>query len=418
MNHHHPVSLRSFGAVVFVFFFAILLASCSKQNTANNVPVVPNPDPGNTPINSPIPKSAGTFIVPAGNPMNDPKTPARIELGRHLFFDRALSVDGSTSCGSCHNPGSGFADPRGMATSFGFGGRQGTRNAPALANVAYNIHYTWDGKFNTLEDHALAPIFNNIEMANNFSATGADPITSGYYHSDPGANDTLFLFGRIDGRQARTQQADPNSSKVDIAGKTYYTLMMDAWGTSTYSLDLIQKSIACFERTFISTQSTFDRFNNGDPTAYKYNPEALHGFQLFTDVQRTNCVGCHSGYNFSDQQFHNNGLAVVPTVNGRIDSGRVGISKDMNDAFKFRTPSLRNVALSAPYMHDGRKKTLDEVMAFYKNGGDKNVSNKDPMLRPSLNLNDQDISDIIEFLKTLTDPKFTMNTAFLSPWSN
>jgi len=418
MKNHHLASLQSFCRVGFVFFVAALFASCTKQNAVETTPVVPTPDPGTTPINSPIPKSAGMFIVPANNPMNDPKTPARIELGRHLFFDKALSVDGSTSCASCHNPGMGFSDPRGMATSIGFEGRQGTRNAPALANVAYNTFYTWDGKFQTLEDHALAPIFNNIEMANNFSATGADPISTGYYHSDPGANDTLFLFGRIDGRQARTQVADPNSTKTDINGKNYYALLQAAWGSSTFSLDIIQKSIACFERTFISTQSTFDRFNTGDPSAYKYNPEALHGFQLFTDVQRTNCIGCHSGYNFTDQQFHNNGLAPRTTINGKIDSGRVGISKDPNDAFKFRTPSLRNVALSAPYMHDGRLQTLEDVMAFYKTGGNSGAPNRDPKIKPSLNLNDQDVADIIEFLKTLSDPKFTTNSAYVSPWSN
>jgi cytochrome c peroxidase len=415
MKNHHLVSLRSFCAIVSVFLFAGLLGGCTKESSAPVATTVPVVGPGNTPIVSPIPKSQGTFIVPANNPM----TAAKIELGKHFFFDRAMSVDASVSCGTCHSPSIGFADPRGFSTSVGFLDRQGTRNSPALANVAYFKEITWDGKFTTLEDHALAPIFNNIEMANNFSASGTSPIETGYYHSDPGANDTLFLFGRLDGlNTGRTHAADPNSKKRDLNGKTYYQLMMDAWGTATYSLDMIQKSIACFERTFISSQTTFDMYNNGQTEVYKYNPEALHGFQLFIDTQKTNCIGCHSGYNFTDQEFHNNGLAIEQTFNNKFDSGRVGISKQYADAFKFRTPSLRNVALTGPYMHDGRFKTLDDVLAFYKRGGDKNAPNKDAKLQSSLNLNDQDISDIIEFLKTLSDPKFTANPAFLSPWAN
>src|SRR5207302_6615586 len=128
------------------------------------------------PINIQNPTAPGDMIVPADNPMTDPKFQARVELGRRLFWDNALSVDGSTSCGSCHNPGASFADARTVgATSFGFRQREGTRNAPGLANIGYNTVIAWDGKFNTLEEQALAPIFNNVEMGNNFSATGNDP---------------------------------------------------------------------------------------------------------------------------------------------------------------------------------------------------------------------------------------------------
>ena len=346
-------------------------------------------------------------------PADNPSTAAKIELGKHLFFDKALSVDGSTSCASCHSPAQGFSDPRGMNTSMGFGNRMGTRNAPALANIGYNTVITWDGKFKSLEEHALAPIFNNIEMGNNFSSSGKDPISSGYYHSDPGANDTLFLFGRVDGHQDRIHQADPNSTKRDSKGKNYYELLQAAWQTSTFSMDIIAKSIACYERTFISTKSKFDQYNNGDLSVFKYNPEALHGMQLFVDVNGANCISCHSGYNFTDQQFHNNGLV----AGQRNDSGRSVISKNTGDTYKFKTPSLRNVALSGPYMHDGRLRTLNDVMAFYRAGGNPNVSNKDSKIKP-LNLSDQDVSDIIEFLKTLTDEKFTSNPSFTSPWDN
>jgi len=400
-------------------FLVVFLASCKQDSgTLVNPPVGSGNPGGNQPGVSPIPKTPGTIVSPANNPVDDPKFAARVELGRHLFYDPAFAVDGSTSCASCHSPGAGFSDPRSNeATSMGFQNRMGTRNAPALANIGYYIAITWDGKFKTLEDHALAPIFNNIEMGNNFSATGNDPITTGYYHSDPGANDTLFLFARLDGSNTRNHGlTDQNSTKRDKNGNNYYALLNNAWGTSTFSLDLIQKSIACFERTFVSTQSTFDRYNKGDVSVFKYNPEAIHGFQLFTDTAKANCIGCHNGYNFTDQKFHNNGLYTMASpITQKYDSGRVGISKDPADAFKFRTPGLRNVALSAPYMHDGRKTTLADVLDFYNRGGDPGVTNKDSKIK-KLNLTDQDMSDIIEFLKTLSDPQFTSNGAYANPW--
>lgn len=403
----HPISILRFSSIVGIAC-AMTLSGCKTESVNDNPTAIKTEDPA--PISTQIPKTPGMMIVPADNPMSD----AKVELGRHLFFDKAMSVDNSTSCSSCHSPSVGLCDPTGLATSLGFGARVGTRNAPALANIGYFTSITWDGKFNTLEEHALAPIFNNIEMGNNFSSTGVDPISTGYYHSDPGSNDTLFLFGRIDGKKSRIHDVDQYSKKTDLSGKNYYTLLHDAWNTTTLSMEIIAKSLAAYERTFISTGSKFDRYNNGDKEVLKYNPQAVHGLQLFMDVNGANCIGCHSGYNFTDQQFHNNGL--VP-AGQRIDSGRIGISKNSADLFKFRTPSLRNVALSAPYMHDGRLKSLDAVMAFYKNGGDQNAQNKDLKIKP-LTLSDQDVADIIEFLKTLTDQKFTTEKTFIDPWGN
>jgi len=397
MKNIHVPSLRRYG--VLVIAFAFLLTSCKQGSDAASPASTTTPDDPVT-VNPSIPNNPGMIVYPPDNP----STAAKIELGKHLFFDKSLSVDNSTSCASCHTPGDGFADSRGLSTSQGFSRRMGTRNAPALANVAYRSVITWDGKFKTLEEHALAPMFNNIEMGNNFSSTGADPVTSGYYHSDVGQNDTNFLFKRLSGRGK------------DAVGKTYADLFIAAWGSSAVgptgvSLDHLAKSIASFERTFISTGSTFDRYNKGDRSAYKFNPKALHGFQLFTDPQKANCIGCHSGYDFTDQQFHNNGIG----AGVKDDSGRSDITHNVADAYKFRTPPLRNVALSAPYMHDGRLKTLQDVMAFYNNGGKANVINKDPKIRP-LNLSGDDISDIIEFLKTLTDESFTTNSTFNNPW--
>jgi len=373
----------------------LALASCAKQDAMIDPGVASNPG------NPQIPKSPGTIITPADNSMSDPKFAARVELGKHLFFDKQISVDGSTSCSSCHDPSIGFADLRGLATSMGFSQRMGTRNAPTLTNVAYNTIFTWDGRFPTLEQHAPGPIFNQLEMGNNFTTSVQDTVPSGY-NSGPGPNDTLFLFKRLNGRGN------------DNTGKNYPQLFIAAWGDTQISMDRIAKSIASFERTFISTNSTFDRFNTGDQSAYKYNPQALHGFQLFTDANGANCVGCHSGYNFTDQQFHNNGIG----IGSDRDSGRMNITKKASDIFAFKTPSLRNVALTAPYMHDGRFKTLKDVLNNYNLGGTvPTVVNKDSKIHP-LNLSDADMSDIIAFLQTLTDDKFTVNPNFANPWNN
>jgi cytochrome c peroxidase len=373
------------------FVMALALSSCKQDavETANN----------GTPGISPIPKSPGTIIVPADNQTNA----AKIELGRHLFFDKELSVGNNdqqkVSCGSCHDPNAGFSDLRGTATSMGFNGHMGTRNAPSLANVAYNTFFTWDGRFKSLEEHAPGPIFNSLEMGNNFSKTAKDTVPSGY-HSDPGNNDTLFLFKRLNGH-------DP-----DALGKTYPDLFIAAWGDGTISMDRIAKSIAQFERTFISTQSTFDKYNNGDQSAYKYNVKAEHGFQLFIDKQKANCISCHSGYNFTDQQFHNNGIGVGKDQ----DEGRTSITKNDADKYKFKTPSLRNVALSGPYMHDGRFQTLEEVLEHYNAGGTNSTTTQDSHIKP-LNLSAEDMADIIAFLGTLSDDRFTLNNAFVNPWN-
>jgi cytochrome c peroxidase len=369
-------------------------SGCSKEN-----PVAPElvMNPGN----SPIPTSAGIMVVPSDNSMSDPNFAARAELGRHLFFDKSLSVDGSTSCGSCHEPTIGFADPRRLATSMGFEQQMGTRNAPTLTNVAYNSFLTWDGRFPSLEKHAPGPIFNSLEMGNNFSRTfspQSDTVSSGY-HSAPGGNDTSFLFKRLNGKGS------------DMAGIAYPRLFQAAWGTTKISLDLIAKSIACFERTIVSTNSTFDQFNTGKSGMTQ---SQLHGFQLFTDTKNANCIGCHSGYNFTDQQFHNNGIGIGKDS----DSGRTNITKKSEDLYMFKTPSLRNVASTGPYMHDGRFTTLQQVLKNYNQGGmDPYSLNKDSKIHP-LGLSDADISDIIDFLGTLSDKGFTNNTAFLSPWAN
>lgn len=414
MYINYVPSLRRNGAVVLVVAFAFLLASC-KQDAPGTAPVSITPD-NPTPVNISIPKAPTAIVFPVDNPQTD----AKVELGRHLFFDKQMSVDGSTSCGSCHQVQHGFSDV--FPTSMGMQGQHGTRNAPALANIAYNTAFTWDGRFESLEKHAPGPIFNSLEMGNNFTndPRAQDSVPSGY-NSKPGSNDTLFLFKRLGGDPSLTQRKDVN-------GNSYYDLINKAWGPVevttdggntwntkvTFTLDIIAKSIAAYERTFISTQSDFDKFNNGDQSIYKYNPEALHGLKLFTDVNGANCVSCHSGYNFTDQQYHDNGIG----INQQGDKGRFTVTKNQSDVGKFKTPSLRNVALTAPYMHDGHFTSLELVLKNYNSGG-VHSANQDVKIK-SLNLSDQDMADIIEFLKTLTDNNFVTDRGnkFGNPWGN
>jgi cytochrome c peroxidase len=401
MNKNPHSSLRLTGVVLSTVILVTFLASCAKQDIGTPAVNTTQIDP----VIKTIPKSPGQMNIPADNPM----TEANIDLGRHLFFDTKLSVDGrSVACASCHQVSNGFADV--LSTSIGMNGQHGTRNAPALANVGYNSFFTWDGRFPSLEKHAPGPIFNSVEMGNNFSTTGQDSIPSGY-NSSPGPNDSNTLFKRL---------LDGTPSKEN---KTYDQLFQAAWGSSEIgvnglSLDHIAKSIAAFERTIVSTQSTFDAYNNGDQSVYQNGPQAaqaLHGMQLFMDTKGANCISCHSGYNFTDQKFHDNGIGTNPGG----DQGRFNITKDPNDIGKFKTPSLRNVALSAPYMHDGSFKTLEQVIQNYNMGGTKPTENTDPQIsgRP-LNLKASDVADIVEFLKTLTDYNFAANNSrkFTNPW--
>src|SRR5947209_4473290 len=202
---------------------AFVLASC-KQDTISSGGSGNTFNPGG-PVNSPIPKAPPVVVDPADNPSSD----AKVELGRRLFYDKDLSVDGSTSCASCHQPSRGFADM--FPTSRGMQGQHGNRNAPTLTNVAHNAFFTWDGHFQSLEKHAPGPIFNSVEMGNNFSNSAQDTVPSGY-NSQTGNNDTLFLFGRLDGGSKngfdRGNEPSPSSNKKDRDGNNYYTLIKNA----------------------------------------------------------------------------------------------------------------------------------------------------------------------------------------------
>jgi cytochrome c peroxidase len=424
MNIQRILFLRYSSVACFLVAIS-LLSGCSKQDPVSPTSVItPNPVGGGTPkLASPIPKTPPQIVYPSDN--NPLDLTAEIELGRHLFFDKQLSVDGKVSCAGCHQPKSGFSDV--STFSRGMQGQMGSRNAPGLTNIAYNTIFTWDGRFPSLEKHAPGPIFNSVEMGNNFSVTQRDTTPSDY-NSGPGPNDTLFLFARLDGTAnlRSVHKADPNSKRVDINNVNYYTLMMKAWGTNVFSMDMIAKSIAAYERTFISTGSAFDQYNSGNENAI--SDDAKQGFQIFIDPMKGNCVSCHSGYNFTDQQFHNNGInGADGFVGNTTDIGRSTITKNKADNYKFKTPTLRNVALTGPWMHDGRfendnsggsaELSLESLIQRNYNRKTGPITGQDPLVRP-LGLTGQEVAYVAEFLMTLTDYQFAKPATFTSPWSN
>lgn len=369
------------------FVFCALVGSlsfggCKEQTqpvTTNNNPGTPD-DPNAAPdVISPIPKDLPAMIIPSNNPM----TAEKVELGRHLFWDTRLSVNNTVSCGKCHNPARGFSDPNTSAVSPGVFQRLGKRNAMPLSNVAFNQHYTWDGRFKTLEEHATGPIFNPDEMG--FS-DGTNKDSSGGYSP---TGDTTILFKTLN-------------------GEPKYTIMFKkAFGDEKITTGRIAMAIASFERTIVSHNSAFDDYNKGNKGAL--NVYAKRGFALFIDANKANCIGCHNGPNFTDGEFHSTGLEAK-----YADNGRFIMTKNQNDVGKFRTPSLRNVALSAPYTHNGSYPDIESLIRNYAKGG-KHNDNQDPLVKERT-LNDQDIADLAAFLHSLTDEEFAKKAEFSNPW--
>jgi cytochrome c peroxidase len=276
---------------------------------------------------------------------------AKIELGKQLYFDGRLSKNGAIACAFCHNPGTGWADPR--QTSIGLGGGLGGRQAPTVLNTAFNHLQFWDGRARSLEEQAIGPIHNPIEM--------------GETHE--------HVVAKL--------------NKV----KGYREQFRAVFGTEV-NLQGIAEAIAAYERTVISTNSPFDRFVAGDQKAM--NEAAVRGMALFKGKAR--CILCHGGSNFTDNQFHNLGVPQVGPM--KEDLGRFYVTKAEKDKGAFKTPTLRSVLETAPYMHDGAFKTLEEVVDFLNNGGGAHP-NLSAMVKP-LNLTAEEKADLIEFLKALT----------------
>jgi cytochrome c peroxidase len=286
----------------------------------------------------------------------------REELGQLLFFDPILSVDKTISCASCHRPEYAFADT--AAVSRGVFGRTGTRNAPTAMNVRLHATFFWDGRVTSLEEQALAPIENPDEM------------------------------GLPVDKAVERLKSD----------KSYSIYFEKIFGTQP-SRELLGAAIAAFERSLETSDSPFDRWKfSGDSNAV--SKEVKSGFALFNGKGK--CVKCHFGADLTANEFRNIGLFDGKQFN---DSGRSIISGKKEDLGKFKTPTLRNVALTAPYMHDGSLKTLDDVIEFYDHT-EKRVPepvNKDTILARPLDLTVQEKAELKAFLISLTDQRFVMS---------
>lgn len=331
-------------------------------------------------------------------PQDNPMTEAKVELGRHLFYDKNLSANGSQACASCHLQQYAFAEP--LATSVGSTGEKIRRNANSLVNIAYNKTLTWahDG-LNSIERQLLIPMF------------GEEPVELGI----TGHEEEILKRFQTPQYQALFQQAFPDQ---------------------TINFDLIVKAIASFVRSLVSLDSPFDHYayDNKDDAI---SESALRGMTLFFS-EKLECHHCHGGFNFTQstthekqlldrRPFHNTGLYYTDVDKGypKKDIGLAEVSLNEKDNGRFRAPTLRNIAVSAPYMHDGSIATLDEVVDFYAAGGRNIESGKfkgDGRANPLKNafvkgfeITAQEKQDLLAFLNTLTDNNFLNNPKFAPP---
>lgn len=339
-------------------------------------------------------------------PANNPLTATKVALGRSLYFDKRLSVDGTVSCATCHDPANAFTDHSAVAT--GVSNRTGTRNAPTILNAMFSERLFWDGRAGSLEEQAKQPLINQFEMG----------------------------MGNYDAVVERV-----------VAIPEYRTKFQRIFRSEGITIETIVKAIAAYERTLLSGNSPFDRFVAGDQSAI--TEAQKRGFELFKG--KAKCVECHSFSSvspfFTDFKFHNTGVAAKdmnfeqlsrlarqiannktegsenkPTnltnnppmpsrqteesapllahTEGFTELGRYLVTKQPKDVGSFKTPTLRDVELTTPYMHNGSEKTLIDVVRFYNRGGNANPK-LDERMQP-LHLSDEQINELVEFLRALT----------------
>jgi cytochrome c peroxidase len=282
----------------------------------------------------------------------------KVELGKQLYFETRLSKNNSVSCAFCHNPGTGFADARQF--SIGAFGTSGGRQAPTVYNTGFIPLQFWDGRAGSLEEQAIGPIHNPIEMAE--------------------MHETVV----------------PKIAKIPAYQKQFQLI----FGGGA-SLQHIAEAIAAFERTIVSQNSAFDKHVMGESGAM--SGTAVRGLELFRGKAR--CILCHNGPNFTDNKFHNLGVPQVGPL--KEDLGRFMVTRAHKDKGAFKTPTLRSAVETAPYMHDGVFKTLEEVIDFFDAGGGSNP-NLSPLMKP-LGLSAEEKADLLEFLKALTGAPIKVN---------
>ena len=298
------------------------------------------------------------WILPpeAPSPDDNKATPARVELGKMLFFDPRLSRDNNTACVSCHSPSFGWSDP--SPVSIGFHGKPMAHASMTIVNVGYNTHFMWDGRNTRLEDQALIPMKNPAIMNTDL--------------------DKFFKWASV----------NPG----------YQTAFAKAYPGEPVGPETLSKAIAVFERSVVRRDSPFDRWVSGEKDAM--TPQQLRGLAIFTDQNKGNCVVCHAAPNFTDNGFHNVGLASFGAEKpdmGRYTRKPIAVLKGA-----FKTPTLREVEFTAPYFHDGSAKTLMDVVEHYSRGGEVKT-NLSPNMKP-LNLSQAEKEDLVAFLRALSGP--------------
>lgn len=297
-----------------------------------------------TAYNVDLPLGLPALVIPESNPMTEEK----IALGKKLFFDKNLSLDRSVSCASCHDPEKHWGD--GLALGVGVKGRKGSRNVPTLINVAYSRQFFWDGRAGSLESQALFPILNEQEMA-------------------------------MPSREAILERLQENSEYDALFGEAFVDGM---------TIQNLTRAIACFERTILSGNTPYDRYMAGDGTAM--SEAAVRGLDVFNE--RGKCKNCHSPPTFVDHSYYNLGVGMKDES---PDLGRFHVFEMESARGKFKTPTMREVAKTGPYMHDGSMKTLEEVVELYDQGGIRNRYLSSEVRRP-LRLSDQEKADLVTFM--------------------
>ncbi|MFD2822738.1 cytochrome-c peroxidase [Lacinutrix iliipiscaria] len=354
--------MKKYGVHIILILSCFCL-SCTNddQNTNSYIP---------TPSPLQIPQLFEDLIISPVIPTDNQQTIEGIALGKKLFFDPILSADQTQACASCHAPQNAFTDA--ARFSVGIDGSIGTRNSMPLFNLAWNYddRFFWDGRVFSLEHQALEPVTNPIEM----NTTWETVVNRLEQHPD------------------------------------YPELFKKAFGEIPITKELTTKAIAQFERTLISADSKFDRYLQGTETL---TPQELNGLNVFLDEERGDCFHCHGNPNnplWTDNAFHNNGLDATFT-----DLGLGEFTGDPTDNGKFKSPSLRNLAFTAPYMHDGRFDTLEEVINHYSEGLQDSPT-IDPLMKKvdegGVHLTDQDKADLKAFLLSLSDSTFINNPLF------
>ncbi len=347
--------MKKISAIFFVLFLIFSLSACNSTSTSSPKKNDEKETKKEQAMDQELEDTKkmfeplGEMPIPKDNPMTDEK----VELGKKLFADSRLSGNNKFSCMTCHIPGAGYGD--GLEKFIGFEGAEGPRNSPTIINSGYYEENFWDGRAKSLEEQALGPIESEIEM---------------------------------------NQDLDELVKELNEVPE--YVLEFENVFDDEITIDNVTKAIAAFERTIVINDTPFDKFLEGDDEAI--SADAKDGMKLFAG--KAGCITCHAGPMLSDNKYHNLGITG--------DEGRYEVTKKEEDKGAFRTPGLRGVAHTAPFMHDGSLETLKDVVEFYNKGGGEHP-NKSPLIKP-LHLTDKEVDALVAFLESMSGevPKIDM----------